>query len=53
MVKAVFGIVEKDKKESEKVNVKEPWKCAICGHVNEDDGFFCEKCGARNIATYG
>jgi len=30
-----------------------PWKCHSCGANNTKNGFYCETCGTRNIATYG
>ena len=30
-----------------------PWQCHNCGHLNTDNGFYCEQCGERNVATYG
>jgi uncharacterized OB-fold protein len=29
------------------------WECPNCHHVNTKNGFYCEKCGSRNINTYG
>lgn len=29
------------------------WECPNCHRVNHKDGFYCEECRTRNIATYG
>jgi len=34
--------------------VAKPWTCSACGYDNDANHlFFCQKCGQRNIATYG
>jgi len=45
--------MDKEGKQAKKKVVK-PWTCPACGHRNDANHyFFCEKCGFRNIETYG
>jgi len=45
--------MDKERKTAKK-KVAKAWTCPACGHRNDaKQCFFCEKCGFRNIETYG